>query len=168
MRCDRHDGKALTLYGDLSSGTSYRSETNVTRPPTDLKILEEIYQRYYGTFCAYSHSNPSRDTKVYVPIDIQAIANRLRVDGDIVHGRLYHCLNDKYSIVRDNGSTVPFFLFLENSAAESRHQVQFPILGAAVAELRESHNKYLWATGVAAASFIIALVALIVGIVCQC
>lgn len=47
------------------------------RPPTDLEVLEEIYHRYYDAFSAFSHDCPKRDAKVYVPIDIAAIAKHL-------------------------------------------------------------------------------------------
>lgn len=136
------------------------------RPPTDLEVLEEIYRRYYDDFTRYSREDAERDTKVYVPIDIHAIAKRFNVDGDIIHGRLYYYLEDKYGIVRADGSRVPFFRFVEDSAPSDRHQVQFPILASAIASLRESRNQFLWATWIAVASFIIALLALIVGLVC--
>ena len=136
------------------------------RPPTDLQILEEIYDRYYDTFAAYSRENPERDTKVYVPIDIASIAEHFKVDGDIIHGRLYYYLEHKYGIVRSDGTKVPFFRFVENTVPGKRHQVQFPILASAIASLRESRNQYLWATGLAGASFIIALLAFIIGAVC--
>lgn len=60
-------------------------------PPTDLQVLEEIYRRYYGEFAAFSRDCPERSTKVYVPIDIAAIAKHFKIDGDIIHGRLYYC-----------------------------------------------------------------------------
>jgi len=136
------------------------------RPPTDLEILEEIYRRYYEVFSEYSKDSPSRDTKVYVPIDIRAIADHFGVDGDIVHGRLYYYLDHKYSIVRGDGSKVPFFRFVENTTPQSRDQVQFPVLASAIASLRESRNQFLWATALAGASFLIALLAFIVSIYC--
>lgn len=129
------------------------------RPPTDLEILEEIYRRYYDEFCAYAQENPERDSKVYVPIDIRAIAERFGIDGDIVHGRLYYYLDHKYSIIKPNGSMVPFFRFVEDTVTGCRHQVQFPILASAIASLREERNKFLWATWLAGASFLIALLA---------
>lgn len=136
------------------------------RPPTDLQILEEIYNRYYEKFSEYSSENPGRESKVYVPIDIASIAEHFGVDGDIVHGRLYYYLDHKYGIIRADGSKVPFFLFVENTSADKCHQVQFPILASAIAGLRESRNQYLWATGLAGASFIIALFAFIFGVAC--
>ena len=136
------------------------------RPPTDLEILEEIYRRYYDEFSAYSPEDTERDSKVYVPINIRAIADHFGVDGDIVHGRLYYYLDHKYSITRSNGSTVPFFRFVEDTVPDSRHQVQFPILASAIASLRDSRNQFLWATALGGASFFIALLALVFSIGC--
>lgn len=136
------------------------------RPPTDLEVLEEIYRRYYGEFTAFDHDCPERDAKVYVPIDIAAIAKHFKVDGDIIHGRLYYYLDHKYRIIRSDGSEVPFFHFKENAMPGDRHQVQFPILASAIAQLREARNQFLWATWLAAASFIIAVLAFIVSVRC--
>jgi hypothetical protein len=136
----------------------------VKQPPTDLQILEEIYDRYYDEFVVFSGEDPERDSKVYVPIDISSIANHFGVDGDIVHGRLYYYLDHKYGITRSDGGRVPFFRFVEDTVPGSRHQVQFPILASAIASLRDARNRYLWATGLAGASFIIALLAFIVGV----
>ena len=127
------------------------------RSPTDLEILEEIYRRYYGDFCSYSRKSPDRECKVYVPIDIRALADHFNVDGDIIHGRLYYHLDQKYGFEKADGTTVPFFLFQENHPRP--HNVQFPILAAAIAALREERNKFLWATWLAGASFVLSAIA---------
>lgn len=132
-------------------------------PPTDLKLLEHIYNAYYDTFVSFSRDNPSRGTKVYVPIQIQEIADHFGIDGDIIHGRLYYSLDQKYSIVRPDRSVVPFFRFVENVEVD-RHQIQFPILASALATLRESRNQFLWATSLAGFSLIVAFAALVVGL----
>lgn len=132
------------------------------RPPTDLKILEEIYNRYYEDFAAYTRDSPNRDTKVYVPIDIRAIAEHFQVDGDIIHGRLYYHLDNKYGFETREGKKVPFFLFREHH--EHPHNVQFPILAAAIASLRDERNKFLWAIWLAGASFVLSVIALVVGV----
>ena len=127
------------------------------RPPTDLEILEEIYRRYYGEFSSFSRDSPDRECKVYVPIDIREIAAHFNVDGDIIHGRLYYHLDQKYGFERSDGTRVPFFLFQENHPRP--HNVQFPILAAAIAALREVRNKFLWATWLAGASFVLSVIA---------
>lgn len=64
--------------------------------PTDLAILDAIYEQYYDEFASYDKESPTRSSKIHVPIDIISIAERLRVDRDIVFGRLYYHLNAKY------------------------------------------------------------------------
>lgn len=65
---------------------------------TDLEILNAIYEKYYDAFASYADAhNQTRNSKVYVPIDIESIAESLGVDGDIIFGRLYYHLNKKYA-----------------------------------------------------------------------
>ena len=45
--------------------------------PTDFQILNYIYADYYDAFSAFDSDAPERRTKIYIPIDISAIANRL-------------------------------------------------------------------------------------------
>jgi hypothetical protein len=134
----------------------------MNRPPTDLEILEEIYKRYYAAFAAYSRESPSRETKVYVPIDIRALAEHFKIDGDIIHGRLYYHLDQKFGFTKCDGTPVPFFWFRENQPEP--HQVQFPMLAAAIAALRDERNKFLWATWLAGASLILSIIALAVSV----
>jgi hypothetical protein len=52
--------------------------------PTDLDILNEIYNRYYNDFAKYDHDESIRRNKLHVPIDIAVIAKYLGVDEDII------------------------------------------------------------------------------------
>ena len=82
---------------------------SMKRPPTDLEILKEIYNRHYDAFAAYSTEVPNRATKIYVPIDLDGIGDKLGVDADIVFGRLYYHLNHKYGYRKDDGLKVNLF-----------------------------------------------------------
>ncbi len=141
----------------------------MARPPTDLDLLEEIYRRYYGDFTSFSKDKPNRDTKVYVPIDLAKLAEHFSVDNDIIFGRLYYHLEAKFGIKKDDGTRSPLFLLKENSADPStRHQIQFPVLAAAIASLRESRNQYLIAMWIAGGSLLVSVVALCVSLVKSC
>ncbi|MBN1461921.1 MAG: hypothetical protein JXA57_20515 [Armatimonadetes bacterium] len=130
--------------------------------PTDYKILNEIYDRYYGAFAAFSVESPDRATKLFVPIDIQAIAGHMGVDGDIVFGRLYYHLDKKYGYKNDDGSWVRFFT---PRAGTGQNCVNFPLLGAVLAGLREERRKDIWAIGVAVTSLLISIVSIVIAIV---
>jgi hypothetical protein len=132
------------------------------RLPTDLEILEEIYERYYSAFCSFTREKPNRSTKVYVPIDIEAIAKHFAVDPDIVFGRLYYHLESRYGFTEPDGTKVHFFAL---QAGSDRHSVQFPLLAAVIASLREERNKHLIATWLSIAAIAISLVSLIVSLV---
>jgi len=144
--------------GPLPEGA--RATVLPMRVPTDLEILDAIYDRYYQTFTAWRKDSPSneRNTKTYVPIDIAAVAKRLGVDGDIVFGRLYYHFQEKHGIKReDDGSTVPFFK-LELSG--ERHCVNFPLLSSVLAELQRDARKDRWAVGIALLALAISIVGL--------
>ena len=78
-------------------------------PPTDLQILKEIYRRYYSVFAEYSRETPNRATKVYVPINIEELAEHFGIDSDIVFGRLYYHLEPKYGFTQKDNVKVRFF-----------------------------------------------------------
>ena len=54
------------------------------RNPTDIQILETIYNKYYDKFKDFDEKTKDRETKVYIPIDLKSVAEDLKVDGDIV------------------------------------------------------------------------------------
>lgn len=131
------------------------------RPPTDLEILEEIYKTYYSKFISFSKENPNRSSKMYVPIDIESIANHFSVDGDIIFGRLYYHLDKKYGFTQADGSIVPFFAIQVGS---DRHAVQFPLLASVLAKLREEENKHLLSTWISFAAIFISIISLITSV----
>jgi hypothetical protein len=54
--------------------------------PTDLEILNAIYDCYYKTFKDWSREDQTRQTKNYVRVNNEEIARLLGVDVDIVFG----------------------------------------------------------------------------------
>ena len=122
------------------------------RVPNDLQILNVIYKDYSEAFAAFSRNAPDRESKLLVPIDVEAVAGRLKVDPDIVFGRLYYHLENKYGYDRDNGSRVVFFT---PRAGKDSNCVNFPLLSSVVADLREQRWKF-------SAPMYVALVSLLV------
>jgi len=133
----------------------------MTKIPTDLKILDVIYDRYYDNFHAYSDENKIRSSKIYVPIDVKEIAKSLNVDADIVFGRLYYHLNEKFSYKRDDDSKVEFFAL---RAGNDCHCINFPYLASVLADLKDQNRKYLTTTIIAATSLIIAILSIMIAI----
>jgi len=50
--------------------------------PTDLQILNTIYNQYYDKFISFSKNDSDRSSKILIPIDITLIAKKLKVDVD--------------------------------------------------------------------------------------
>jgi len=121
--------------------------------PTDLKILNVIYEEYYDTFISFSKKNPDRSAKNFIPIDIAQIAKRFGVDVDIIFGRLYYHLELKYGYQNPNGTKVSFFAL---KAGSDKHCINFPYMASVLANLREREKKYSTATNIAIFSLVIA------------
>ena len=124
------------------------------RLPTDLKILNHIYDGYYETFVK---DKTSRSSNNYIPIDIDRLAKDLGVDADMIFGRLYYHLDKKHRYKQDDGAEVHLFAF---KVGDEKHCVHFPYLGAVLAGLRTESRKVLTATWIAIISLIVAVVSL--------
>lgn len=131
------------------------------RNPTDLEILDAIFDRYYQTFSDYDQDSSIRSSKNYVPIDVYAIGEHLKVDGDMIFGRLNYHLEEKYGYGQADGGRVSFFAMMVGG---DRHCIHFPYLGSVVAALRQEDQKFRIATTLATASLFLSAMALIISI----
>ena len=131
------------------------------RLPTDLQILNQIYEWYYDEFVKFTKENKERETKILVPIDIEKIAQKMKVDGDIVFGRLYYHLDKKHGYKKEDGSSVPLFTLI---AGKDRHCVNFPLMASVLADLRQENKKYRMATTLAVVSLFISIVSLLISL----
>jgi hypothetical protein len=133
------------------------------RPPTDFEILKEIYESHREEFSGYTEDDADgRSSKVMVPIDIPAIAERLGVDVDVIFGRLYYHLDPKYGEPAFQGQ--PRKVLFTPVAGKDENCVNFPLLEAVLAGLWQERRRDLWALGTAALSLGIALASLLISI----
>ena len=128
--------------------------------PTELELLDTIYEKYYDAFAAYDAKAPGRSSKNYVPIDINGIGLALGVDPEIVFGLLYYHLEKKYGYDEAGtaggaGARVNFFAM---KIGGDRHCIHFPQLAGVVAGLRSEDRKYKLATTISVISFFVSLV----------
>jgi hypothetical protein len=65
----------------------------VRRPPSDFELLREIRDRHHDD---YVNGRAGRQSEVFVPIDIPAIAAKLGTTEHSVFGRLYYDMEEKY------------------------------------------------------------------------
>ncbi|MEZ1316906.1 hypothetical protein QIW53_12850 [Pseudomonas fluorescens] len=116
------------------------------KTPSDLKVLDIIYKRYYEEFANHSLEKDvqnGRRTKIFVPVDCKMIAKELNVDSDIVFGRLHYHMQHKYGYTNEDGSKVAFYTPI---AGEEQRCVNFPLLASVLAGLQQENSKFLWAT----------------------
>lgn len=129
------------------------------RLPTDLELLDVIYRTNLEAFSAFSDDNKTRSTKIWMPIDIDAIAQHYDVDPDLIFGRLYYHLNGKFRQPMGENEVLEFF---QMRVGGDRHCVNFPFLASVLADLREDRRRFVVATRIAALSLVISLVSLAV------
>jgi hypothetical protein len=122
--------------------------------PTDMAILDKIYNEYYDVFSAFSKEAPNRQSKIFVPVDIKKIAHELGVDEDIVFGRLYYDLEKRYGYREDDGTRVSFF---SRAIGKDRDCINFPYAASVLAALRDEKKKFGIATGLAILSLVISI-----------
>ena len=133
------------------------------RLPTDLEILDAVYKRYYKVFKTYSEGvSNERSSKIYVPLDIIAIAKDLGVDADILFGRLYYDLDKRHGYERDDGVKVPFFYLLLDD--KDRHCINFPYMAAVLAGLRDERSQRRTGIVIAVVSLVISGVSLFISL----
>lgn len=125
--------------------------------PTDIQILKAIYDMYYDDFVTYDNENKTRSSKMYVPIDIELISKKFKVDPDLIFGRLYYHLENKYGYADDDGSKVPFFTLRSGS---DKHCVHFPYLASILATMKSESKKFFIATIISVVALIISLISI--------
>jgi hypothetical protein len=131
------------------------------RVPTDREILEAIYCHYYLTFCNFQRDDAGRRAKIYVPIDIKAVAQKLNVDQDIVFGRLYYYLDRKFGYRPKGETQQPFFSL---KIGEDVHCVNFPLLVSVLAEFQEQHRRVSKTFWVSIGSLAVAFLSLVISL----
>jgi hypothetical protein len=128
------------------------------RLPTDLEILNVIYEDYHDEYASFDPKKPARLAKIYVPLDIPKIAAKLGTDEDIVFGRLFHHLDHKYGYEKDDGSHVHFFAnAIGTEPRRNVHCIQFPYMASVLADLRHEQWKVRRTFTVAVASLILSI-----------
>ena len=127
----------------------------MSKIPTDLKILKTIYKNYIEY---YLSEKGERESKNFIPIDIEKISKQLNADPDIIFGRLFFHLEHKYGYRQNDVLKVAFFTPV---AGEEKNCIHFPYLVSIIAELKSENRKFLIATTISIVALIVAIIALI-------
>ena len=128
--------------------------------PTDLELLNTIYKLYHENFVLYDQDEKIRETKVMVPIDCNKIADILKVNRDIIFGRLYFHLEKKYGYKLDDEPRNARVRFFALKAGKDIHCINFPLLVSVLACLRQERENFRTVTAIAILALIISLASL--------
>jgi hypothetical protein len=128
----------------------------------DREIVQEIYDRHYESFRSFSKERPNRSSKILVPVDLPAIAEKFSVDVDIIFGRLYYCLNHKFGYEKEGGARISLFT---PKAGNDANCVNLPLLAPVLAGMREEHSKRQWAFCLSIASLVVSIIAIVIHVV---
>ena len=123
----------------------------IKKRATDLNILSFIYDHYYDEFCLYDNDETIRAGKIYVPIDCHKVAEYFGVNKDIIFGRLYYHLANKYKYQHEPNVTVKIFEF-EFEVDGDPKCIHFPYLASVVSDLQQQDRRFkqtLWASVIA-------------------
>jgi len=130
----------------------------MARPiPTDEDLLANIYNKYLKTFSDWSEENKTRVAKIWVPIDIDSMSKKYRCDPDLIFGRLYYHMNEKYGSRTGDGQDVNFF---NMRLAKDRHVVNFPLLTSVLADLQDARKRFIISTRMAALSLVVSAISI--------
>lgn len=132
----------------------------MSKLPTDFEVLECIYRMYAGAFANFPKEQPSRSAKIYVPIEVEAVAANLKTDAHELFGRLYYDLDHRYRYKNDDGSLVHLFAF---KVGNERHCINYPYLAGVLAEKRAEKKRESWSLWLSLISLGVALAALAFG-----
>jgi len=129
--------------------------------PTDIEILEAIFEKYYPAFLELSPLETGERRSPFFPIDIRQIAEGFDVDPDIVFARLYYHLENKYKYDK-----VSLF---QLQIGGKQNAVHLPYLSSILADLRVEDKRHRWSlilslisVVVAALSFLLSTVSVII------
>ncbi|MES2883508.1 MAG: hypothetical protein V4709_01790 [Pseudomonadota bacterium] len=115
---------------------------------------------YAADFADFSKDQPTRSARIYVPINIDAVAIKLKTDAHELFGRLYYDLDHRYQYKWDDNSSVHLFAF---SVGKDRHCINYPYLAGVLAKKRSEDKRSKWSLWISLLSLGVALAALILG-----
>ena len=118
---------------------------------TDRELLKGIYEMYNAS---YTSGTKEIRAGPYVPVDVQAIAERLNCKADIVFGRLYYHLDEKHRYKQESGAHVHLFHI---NVAGKGHVVHFPYLVAILASLEQEHRRRFWALAFSVLALVVSI-----------
>lgn len=126
--------------------------------PTERQVLRCIFDMYEGAFPV---KGPSLG-KTMIAIDIDAVAQKLGCDKNILFGYLYYHIDYKYRYKTGENTSVHLFA---PAVGELRNAVNLPYLTAVLAAQEQEHSKFAWSLGVSLIALALSVGAIVAQVV---
>lgn len=134
----------------------------MTTLSTDRDILQCIYDMYAPEFKVNQEQpDDTKGNRIYIPIDVRAVAKRLDNDPHVLFGRLYYHLAHQHGYKKDDGSRVDLFSF---KVGDKLHCINYPYLAAILSDHLEQHSQNVKAFRWSIAAFVVSVVSAIAAI----
>ena len=124
--------------------------------PTDRKILKCIYEMYEPAYPSKESSAGPVKTDPWLPIVVGDVAKKLDVRPEMLFGRLYFHMANKYSFKQDEDHSIHLF---ERKVGQAMHCGNFPFLAAILADRVDEYRWRLWTLWLSGAAVLISLAA---------
>ena len=129
--------------------------------PTDRYVLQCIFDMYSSNYPGTEGHDGRRVNDPYLAIDIPAVAVRLGCSPELLFGRLYYHLDQKYRYKQDDDTIVPLFYL---KVGEKRHAVHFPYLASILAGQNQEFRRYILSLSFSTAALAVAITSLFVSL----
>jgi len=130
--------------------------------PTEREVLRCIYDMHLTQYPFKPEKGPIG--QVMIPIDIDAVANKLGTNKYLLFGYLNSYLDQKYRHKTGENSFIHLFTPV---VGDMRHAVNFPYLAAILAAQDQEHSKFAWSLGVSLVALALSVGAIIAQLVAK-
>lgn len=130
----------------------------MSKLPTDRQVLKCIYEMYESSYPGAIPGQVRGENDPYLPIDVHAVAKKLKCKPELLFGRLYYYLDAKHRYQQDGGALV--CLFLLNFQGKG-HCVHFPYLASVLAGHNEEHRRQLWSLSLSIVALVLSIAAIV-------
>ncbi len=136
----------------------------MTKLSTDREILDCIYEMYAADFHANQQKpNDEVGNRIYLPIDVRAVASKLGDDPHVLFGRLYYHLAHKYGYKKDEVTRVDLFTF---KIGDQLHCINYPYLAAILSDHKSQHSENVKTFWLSIAALIVSVLSALATVAC--
>jgi hypothetical protein len=128
--------------------------------PSDRYVLQCIYEMYKDQYPGSKSEDGRSANDPYISIDVQALADKLECNPELLFGRLYYHLDKKHRYKQEDGTLVPLFHL---SVGKKRHAVNFPYLASVLAGENRDYLRFILPLGLSSLALVVSVVSLVVG-----